>query len=147
MIIKFITLYWLDLIVMIAIFIMSIIPIFPPEWGGANKTWRDYDGSEKPQKNFNLIELIVRLFSSVVLLGPALSIGFRGTVTLILFIVLISDLVLNKSITNNAITISIVAIVALYAEQMINSAEEITLGKVFTWKAKHFEIPKQTQGK
>ena len=130
---------WTDVLIIVILFLLAIVPIFPCTWGGANKTYFDINKKEDViQRNFNFIELTVRLFSSVVLLGPALSMGFRGTVTMLLFVVLIADLILNKTITNNAITISIVGIVALYLENILDKAEEISISKIFYWKAKQF---------
>jgi len=137
MVTDFILAHWSDVVIMLIASFLALIPFFPPTWGGANKTYYDiFKKEDVIQKNFNLIELIVRLLGGVILTGFSVSIGFKGTITLILLIVLITDLIFNKAITNNAITVSIVAIVALYLESVLDKADEVSLGKVFHWKAK-----------
>lgn len=128
---------WLDIIFISVLFLFSVIPLFPPTFAGLNKDYFDlYYQSWRKNKNLNFWELIVHLISHVIVSGPALSLGFRGTVTLALFIVIGADLYLNKRITDNAVIIAIAGIVALYLETILNTADEIVIWKIFTWKSK-----------
>lgn len=145
MILNFLVHTWADILVGSFLFLFSVIPIFPPTFAGLNKEYYDtFFKAWRKQKNFNFWELIVHLISHVLVTGPALSLGFRGTVTLALFVVLGADLYLNKRITDNAVIIAIAGIVALYLETFLNTAEEITIWKVFTWKSKKNEAPQVT---
>lgn len=155
MITDFVLANWSDVLIIFTASLLAIIPFFPPTWGGANKTYYDILKKEDViQKKFNLVELIIRLLGGVILTGFSVSIGFRGTITLVLLVVLITDLIFNKAITNNAITVSIVAIIALYLESILDKAEEVSFGKVFHWKTKSYvqtnkdipnDFPKQTE--
>ena len=60
-------------------------------------------------------------------------------ITLILFLVHGIDLIINKHLNNNDVTLSIIAIIALYLEKLIDSAEEITISNILTWKSKKKE--------
>ena len=142
MIYEFIIEYWADILITLPLVILSVIPIIPPTWAGFHKTYfNSFYNQEMKQKNMNFYELIVHLFSHVIVTGPALSLGFRGTVTLILFTILGADLHLNHQITNNAVILSIVGILALYLEKLIDTASELTLWKIFTWKSKNNQNP------
>lgn len=128
MILDFVINYWADILIVVPIFALALLPIIPPTFAGLNKTYFDYySGKEKDQKKLNFFELVIQLISHLVVTGPVLSIGFRGTVTLILFLILGADLFLNRRITDNAVTLSIVGIVALYLEKIIDTADEISI--------------------
>jgi hypothetical protein len=137
MFLHFILTNWLDIIAFLVLLALALLPIFPPFTVGFNNEY--FDTNQKKmvkQKWFNFIELIPILIFQTMLKGAIVAIGFRGTVTLVLFIVLGTDLFLNRQLTQNDILITIVAIVALYLEKILEGADEITVWKFFTYKAK-----------
>lgn len=140
MILQFIQHNFSDIIIILFLVIVSVIPLIPPTWAGLNKEHFDYNLKEMvAQKKLNFWESIITLFASLfnrLLIGAALSVQFRRAVTIILFLVLGADLVINRKITDNATKLVIVSIVALYLEVFLEKASEIAVWKIFTWKAK-----------
>jgi hypothetical protein len=145
MILNFIIHDWPDIIIVFIIFVLSTLPVFPPFTVGFTKEY--YDTNQKRMikgKWFNLIEVIPILIFQTMLKGAIVAIGFRGTVTLVLFVVLGTDLFINKQVTNNDVILTIVAIFALYLEKILEGAEEISIWKIFSYKAKKNQIQQTT---
>lgn len=137
MILNFILHNWPDIILSVVIFLLATLPIFPPICAGLR--WEFYDFNQKKmvkQKWLNLFETISNLIAFTIIQGPILSISFSGTVTLLLFIAIGADLYFNKKITNNAVILVVIGILALYFDKILDISDEITVWKLFSWKSK-----------
>ena|SRR5258708_7883641 len=137
MIFNFITTNWKDIITVLIIFVACLLPIFPPFTLGFLKEY--YDINQKKlvkQRSFNFFEFVPTLIFLTMFNGIVVRIGSKGMITLVLLIILGTDLFINKRLNNNDITLAIVSIIALYLEKVLDEAEELSVWKLFTWKSK-----------
>lgn len=88
-----------------------------------------------PNKKWSMLKLATRSLFEV-FSEFALNLGLKGSISVILFTVVGTDLYFNKAISMNTVIVIIVAVVALYLEYMITNAEEIEFFKVFKYKSK-----------
>ena len=125
---------WIDVLIILIGFVLSLVPLFPPSVVNWKDEYVDLISKETvKQRKLNLYQVLPNLLSMVII-GLVMPLGFQGTFTLLLFIILVVDLFYNKKITNSAVTMSIIAIVALYFGRVLDSAEEIEFIHFFKWK-------------
>ncbi len=128
---------WLDIFIICVLYFLIVLPVLPPFFAGLQSEYIDVNtGQNIKQKKVSLIESIPHLLIKTLTFPFIITIPIRGAVTIVLLAALAADLFLNKQITNNGVTLVTVGIVALYLEKVLDTAEEISLWKVFTWKAR-----------
>lgn len=136
--------HWSDILLALAGFFLAIIRVWSPELAGLNKTYFDPQGIEQTQRKMSFLEILMSNLSHVILMPFTISFTLRGTVTVILFLGIGLDIFLTKKISDNAVKIAIVGIVALYLERLIETADEISIWKIFTWKSKKLPVTTTT---
>lgn len=122
--------------------IVILLPIIPTKFADPVGYELAQRGSPPwPQKNWTMMRYILKgLFE--IFNDLAVSLSLRGSVSVVLFAVVGSDLYFNQTVSTNTVIIIIVAVIALYLEYMINNADEIEFFRIFKYKAKQ---PSQIQ--
>ena len=93
-----------------------------------------------PNKRWSILKFFVNNFFEV-FNQLTLYLGLRGSISVVLFTVVGTDLYFNRTVSTNTVIVIIVAVVALYLEYMIINAEEIEFFKIFRYKAKPPQQP------
>lgn len=109
----FLTGHWLDLILAIVIFFVFTLDYLPATWAGMQRGYFD----EKLQKTVlnpkqSLLAALTNAIFFTSLKSALITIGFKGATSIVLFTVIGVDLVSHGSLSNNAVIMAIVGIVA-----------------------------------
>ncbi|MBD3365902.1 hypothetical protein GF360_01010 [candidate division WWE3 bacterium] len=131
-----------DNMIAIFLFIFSLLPVLPAKIV-------DKFGYEIAQRyenpnpaNWSIMKFITRQLFNGVISEIAINLGLRGTVSLVLFAVVFTDLLNNKTLSNQSLTVIAVAVLSLYLEYLVQNAEEIEFFRLFKYKSKK---PKKDQ--
>lgn len=117
---------WLALIIII----IFLIPTIPYKWFFDVKPGLDIykDNAKK-----SLITYTIYLLGSA--LGEiALTLKFKGIVSIIIFTLLAIDLVYNHNLSNYTIILVTIGLISLYFDRLIDEGEEIKFFGIFYWK-------------
>jgi len=128
---NFITEKW-DLIVLA---IALLIPIIPPTWIGQDKTFYDNKNQEQNSKKLSVLSAFINL-AILPLVNITAFLSLRGTVSLIIFLVIAVDLIYRKQLSREAVILVSIGIVALYLEQLIEKGKEFSFFGIIRWKGK-----------
>lgn len=112
-----------------------ILPVIPPEWLGIYEYYDPVAKIMRKQRRQSLLRFVVQSILSP-LLELIIFVGFRGTVTIVIFVTVGIDLYFRRALSREAVILSGIGIGALYFEQLLEKAEEISVWKIFNWKAK-----------
>lgn len=132
---SFIQVHWLS----VSVFIVSILPIVKPGWVGQQATYfNQQTNREVPALRqsilavllFNLSDAIIRTFQPLIV-----SLQLRGTMTLLIFVALGTDLYFRHQLSAEAVSVVLVGLIALYFEGMLATAKKIQLW-VLRWESK-----------
>lgn len=123
---------WIGLIIVI----LLIAPVVPQKWSDPfgyqmNQKMNPPWPSESMSISRMLLKQLLKLFSEF-----AVNLGLRGSVSVLLFAVVGTDLYFNKVISTSTVIITIVAVIALYLEYMVATAESIEFFKLFKYTSK-----------
>lgn len=119
---------------LVSFVIFALIPIIPQKFV-------DPFGEEMnrrmnppfPSKRYSFLRFLCRgIFDAFA--EFAVNIGLRGSVTVLMFIVVAFDLINKKTLSSEAVVIIVVAVISLYFEYLVNNAEEIEFFKIFKYK-------------
>lgn len=134
---EFISNHWSDIIIGIALFFLITTRIIPPKFSGMEDEYYDTTlGKVVQNRKQSLAEAVGNFLFFTTLRSALVTVGFRGATTIIMFAVIIVELIAHKTISTNAVIISIVGILALHFEQLLESADEFTVWKLFSYKKK-----------
>ena len=125
-----------DIFAILLLFFIFTIKFIPPHLAGLDKEYFDTSQNKiVSQKNQSILDAITTaiFFTSIRSLLTVLTL--KGTTSLLMFAVIGVDLITHKSISNNVVIISVVGIIALYADHLVMNAEEFSIGgKLFQYK-------------
>ena len=129
---NFLTLYWYAIVFLLIL----IYPLIPLRWLGLRETYYDfYYKKEIPAQKYSILRAIIHA-----LLTPLQEViviwGLRGTVSIVIFVVIGIDLFFKKQLSKEAVTLVSIGILALYLEQLILNAKKITIWKIFEYESK-----------
>ena len=131
---QFLSRHWLDLVLGLAAFFLLTWKFLPPTMAGLDRTFVDNAGNEQPQKRQSILDAIMTLLVFSLTRSLIVTIGLKGATTLIMFAVIVVELINRHTISTNAVILSIVGIIALHFENIIEQAEEVSIWKIFTYK-------------
>ncbi len=116
--------------------VVILVPIIPPQWLGLRPTYFDTNlKKDFPAEKYSILRAFVHS-----LLSPLQELiiywGFRGTVSIVIFVAIGVDLFYRKQLSREAVTLAGIGILALYLEQLIDKAKKISIWKIFEWERK-----------
>lgn len=121
------------------IFLISFVPVIPPKWVFDNVDfYKDQEGNKIFRQKQPLLRFLIKQLMGIIqdiILGFAVALSLKGAITILIFLVIGSDLYFTKSLSSNSVIITIVGVVALYMEQLVQNASEIDF-KIFKYKSK-----------
>lgn len=119
----------------ILFFAFLFVPMLPPRWFGALDRYLNPDGTLRPAEKYSIWRAIIHI-----LLSPLLEIlailGLKGAVTLIIFIVIGFDFYFQQQLSNNATILTVVGLISLYFESILEKARAFRIPHIFEFKSK-----------
>jgi len=124
-------------ITFLAMFVF-FVPIIPPKLIFDIDYYFDQSGNKiyrqrQPIARF-LIKQILGLVQQFVV-DIAVALTLRGAITILIFLVVGFDLIYKHGLTSYSVTITIIGVITLYMEQLVQNASEIDF-KIFKYKSK-----------
>lgn len=129
--------HWLDVLLSVGIFLLVTARLIPPQLGGLSKEYWDANQQKLiKQENISFIAAVMNsVFSSV--LNPVIAwLPIKGAISVIMFVVVGVELYNTKTISTNAMIITVAAILALYAETIVERAKKLSVLKLFNFESK-----------
>jgi hypothetical protein len=127
--VEFIVRYW-DWIILVCVL---LYPFIQPNWIQQNDSyWDNLSNQWRPVNKFSILQAFINL--AVMPLTVFLSL--RGTVSLVIFLVIAIDLIYRKQLSREAVILVSIGIVALYLEQLIEKGEEFSFFGILRWKSR-----------
>lgn len=124
-------------ILLLAIFLLLIVKVIPPEWSGFNKY---IDNVNKIKANkINLLKFIldgvIDGIISPIFLHTHTMLGFKNTVTILIFFAVGFDVFVSNQISGSVVALIGIGIIALYLEKLIETGKNIKLfGGLLDWE-------------
>jgi hypothetical protein len=121
-------------IVLILFSLLLLLPIIPPHWIGLQDTYfNTFYKKEMPVQKYSILKVLINS-----LLSPITEFlviwSLKGTVSVVIFVVIGTDLLLRKQLSREAVALVSVGIIALYLEQLIEKAKKISIWKIIEWE-------------
>lgn len=120
--------------------LVSLLPIIPPRFIYVPDYYFD-NQNQKIQRgkvsilHFFLHQIVVLVQD--VLVGFAVALGLKGSVTILIFLVVGADFYFRKSLSVESLTITIIGVIALYLDQLVQNASELEFFRgLFKYKSK-----------
>lgn len=136
MILDFILSHTSDIIVSIILFFLVTAKIFPPHWVGGDKQYIDRNDQVVRNPKMSIIDAVTNFLFFSMLRNLIVVIGLKGSITLVMFAVIIVELVATSTISTNAVIVASIGILALYLETMVEKAKRIKFFKIFEYESK-----------
>lgn len=136
-ILHFLAGHWLDLILGILIFFVITTNFIPAKYAGLSETYTDNFGNERKQEKQSLTTALTTFLFYTLLKSFMVTLTLKGAVSLIMFLVVGVELISTHTISTNAVIISVVAIIALYAESLIEKAKKFSIFNLFTYESRN----------
>jgi hypothetical protein len=133
---KFIISNYIDIILVVILFFVFTAKVIPPQYAGTDKYYYDQHGNKKESQKACLIEALTNMIFFTLFKSLMISITMKGTITLLLFIIVGVELYFSKTISLNAVIVSSIGIIALYFEGIVVSAKELHIWKIFKYISK-----------
>lgn len=123
-------------IVLILLGLLLLLPTIPPRWIGLQDTYfNSFYKKELPVQKYSILKVLINFFLSPITEFLVIW-SLKGIVSIVIFAVIGADLFFRKQLSNEAVTLVSVGILALYLEQLIEKAKKITIWKLFEWEKK-----------
>jgi len=124
---------------LVIIFLLFIPKIIPPEWCGFWKYNKFNDPSSGLAPKITILKFILNNIVDSILsafLIPILAIfGLKHMVTLVILVVVFFNIVIQKEISVQAVTLVGIGIITLYLERLIETGKHIKLfGGLIDWE-------------
>ncbi|HVV26282.1 MAG TPA: hypothetical protein VHC21_04615 [Candidatus Saccharimonadales bacterium] len=132
----FLSAHWLDLILGTAFFFLITAKVIPPRFAGLDEKYFDLQRQEMvDQSKQSLLEAVMTALAFTLTKALFVTIGLRGFITLVLFVLIGASLIFGKDIATNIVIISVIGILALYAEQLIERAASFSIAGIFRYQS------------
>jgi len=127
-----------NVLVYAIILFIIFVPIISPIWIFDTDFYLDQKGNKIIRQKQPILRFLVKQLIGIVqeiIIGFAVALSLKGAITILIFLVIGSDLYFTKSLSSNSVIITIVGVIALYMEQLVANASEIDF-KIFKYKSK-----------
>jgi hypothetical protein len=115
------------------------LPTVPPNWLGMDSTYPGSDGKTRKRVSLNILSVVLKLLVqpiSLTIIDLSVLFNFKTTISLLIFIVIGTELYFKKQISQQAVILVAISLVVLYLELIIEKAKRITIWKFFEWERK-----------
>lgn len=129
-----------NIILFIIFLIIILFPHILPKSVYGVDYYVDTNNSRIQREKVSIIHFffhqIVVLFQELII-GIAVSLSLRGAVTILIFLVVGGDLFFKNGLSPQGLAISIIGVIALYLDQLVQNASELDFFKgIFHFKSK-----------
>ena len=127
-----------NVLVYAIILFIIFVPIISPIWIFDTDFYLDQKGNKIIRQKQPILRFLVKQLIGIVqeiIIGFAVALSLKGAITILIFLVIGSDLYFTKSLSSNSVIITIVGVIALYMEQLVANASEIDF-KIFKYNSK-----------
>lgn len=120
--------------IFVSLFLFSVLKVFPNIWFKSE----EFIAATKEKRVSLLTFILDSFFDSLSRASFSLLaiLGLRATVTLIIFVVVIFDIVVKKEISSQAVSLFGIGIVALYLDRLIETGKKISFFGMVAWERK-----------
>lgn len=136
MILDFIASHTSDLIIGVILFFLVTAKLFPPQWVGGDKEYTSTEGKLVRNPKMSIIDAVTNFLFYSMLRNLIVVIALKGSITLVMFAVIVVELVATSTISTNAVIVASIGILALYLETMVEKARRIKFFKIFEYESK-----------
>jgi len=120
--------------------IVLLLPVLPPGYIYTPDYYFDNKGQKIQRGKVSILQFFLHqvvMLLQEILIGIAAPLGLKGSVTILIFLVVGADLYFRKGLTSQGLIISIVGVIALYLEQLIEKAKSLEFLKgLFKYESK-----------
>ncbi len=134
---NFVLSHWSDIILALLAFFALTFQWIPPSMAGLDKQYYDLQANRMvEQRKQSLLEALMTTIVFTLNRSLLVVMTFRAATTILAFTAVGVELVFRHTLSTNAVVVAIIGIVALHFERLIELADELSIGKIFTYRAK-----------
>lgn len=120
--------------------IVFLLPVLSPKFIYTPDYYFDNQSQKIQRGKVSILQFFLHqvvMLVQEILIGIAVPLGLKGSVTILIFLVVGADLYFRKGLTSQGLIISIVGVIALYLDQLVEKAKSLEFLKgLFKYESK-----------